>query len=233
MKTLYLLLSCIAFCLFSSFAPSEACSYAGSNMGYAKTQTEKALTDTDINKARFYTYKAIKAIQTSVSKLNDCGCKDAEVSIDESLINLKAAVRATSINGAHILLNEALEQVIDALDALNQHEMHDSAFSTKEFAVNTTSEVENTLTGIRITESELYKRIDTSLLNYKESITKVVDSVNCREARAYANKIFLQCEKQLLKDNLSEGKKYYNLRTKEITAEALTRLENCENPISK
>lgn len=227
MKTFYLLLAAIAFCLFSSFTSSEACSYAGSNMNYVKTQTEKALIDADINKARFLTYKAIKAIQNSNTKFDDCGCTDAEVSIAESLVNLKAAVRSITLKGTRVLLNESLEHIIDALDALEQHEMHDSAFSSKEFAMNTTLPEENILEEPKVAKTEMQERIDVSLLKYESSLNTVINSVNCTDAKAFADKIFKQCEQQLLKAELSEGKKYYNLRTKEITAEALERLGEC------
>ena len=228
MKTLYGMLYAIAILLLSSFAPSEACNYAGSNMNYVKARTEEALSMNDMNRARFYTYKAIKVIQTSTNRFDDCGCKDAEVNIEESLINLKAATKSTSLNGTRILLQDALQQIVDALDAFEQHKMHDTAFSTKEFAMNTEVEMENTLPTIIPKENELYRQIDISLLSYTDSINKVVDSVNCIDARAFANNIFIHCEQQLLKSNLSEGKKYYNLRTKDITEKALSRLGDCE-----
>ena len=233
MKTHYFLLCIIAFCFLSSFAPSEACSYAGSNMSYVQTQTKKALADNNLNKSRFFTYQAIKVIQTSVNKFDDCGCKDAEVSISESLINLKAATRAKSLNGSRILLNEALKHTIDALDALSQHELHDNAFSSKEFALNTSIVEEETLTEKNFEQIKLHQRIDTSLLKYKESLAIVVDSISCTDATAFANKIFEQCEQELFKNNLSEAKKYYNLRTKEITAEALLRLGDCSSMNAK
>lgn len=227
MKTNYYLLCIIAFCFLSSFAPSEACSYAGSNMSYVQTQTEKALADNDLNKVRFFTFKAIKTIQTSVTKFDDCGCKDAEVSISESLTNLKAAARAKSLNGSRILLNEALQHTIDALDALSQHELHDNAFASKEFELNSTIAEKETLSETNYEEINLHNRIDTSLLKYKASLAIVVDSLSCTDAKAFAVNIFEQCEQELLKNNLSEAKKYYNLRTKEITAEALLRLSEC------
>jgi len=227
MKTLHAMLYGIALLLLSSFAPSEACGYAGSNMNYVKARTEEALEMDDINKARFYAYKAIKVIQTSTNRFNDCGCKDADLNIEESLINLKAATKSTSLNGTRILLQEALQQIIDALDALEQHNMHDPAFSSKDFAMNSEAEMDTKLGAIEPKKNELYQQIDDSLAEYSKSINIVVDSVNCLEARAFAKTIYARCEQQLLKSNLSEGKKYYNLRTKEITEKALLRLGDC------
>ncbi len=233
MKTHYFLLCLVAFCSLSSFAPSEACSYAGSNMSYVQTQTKKALAENDLNKARFFTYKAIKTIQTSVDKFDDCGCKDAEVSISESLTNLKAAARAKSLNGTRILLNEALQYTIDALDALSQHELHANVFASKEFAMNTTIDEEETLIALSTEKTNMHKQIDTSLLKYKESLGVVVDSLSCSDAKAFAVNIFEHCEKELMKNNLSEAKKYYNFRTKEITAEALSKLGECSSNNAK
>lgn len=196
-------------------------------MSYAQTQTQKALDNNDINKARFFTYQAIKSIQASNGNFADCGCDDAKVSISESLLHLKAATRATSLNGSRILLQEALQHIMDVLDALSQHEMHDSILSSKELALNTTIGTEHRVTVRNIDEIELHKRIDTSLLKYKASLNTAVDSLNCSDAKAFADRIFQHCEQQLLKTNLSEAKKYYNLKTKEITAEALNRMSDC------
>lgn len=218
----------MAILLLSSFAPSEACSYAGSNMNYVKARTQEALEMDDINKVRFYAYKAIKVIQTSTNRFDDCGCKDAAVYIEESLINLKAATKSTSLNGTRILLQEALEQIEDALAALEKHGMHEPAFSSKDLAMSTDLDIETKVVSDEPKEIELYQRIDKALAKYSESINAVVDSVNCLEARAFANTIYLRCERQLLQPNLSEGKKYYNLRTKEITEQALLRLGDCQ-----
>lgn len=227
MKTLHTLLLSMAILILSSFAPSEACNYAGSNMNYVKARTEEALTKEDINQARFYAYKAIKVLQTSTNRFDDCGCKDAKVNIEESLISLKASTKSKSLNGTRILLNEALEQIVDAIDAFEQHEMHDSEFSSKDFTLNSEVIKENTTPIIEREDNELYRQIDLSLVNFSQSINTVIDSVSCVEARAFTKNIFLNCEQQLLKANLSEGKKYYNLRTKEIAEKALLRLGNC------
>jgi len=190
-------------------------------------KAQEALVMDDINKVRFYAYKAIKVIQTSTNRFDDCGCKDAAVYIEESLINLKAATKSTSLNGTRILLQEALQQIVDALEALDEHGMHEPAFSSKDLAMNTEVEIETKVVSHEPEKSEIYQKIDNSLAKYKESINAVVDLVDCQEARAFANTIYLRCERQLLKPKLSEGKKYYNLRTKEITEKALLRLGDC------
>ena len=236
MKTLYFTLCIVVVCLFSSFKPpSEACNYAGSNLGYVKTQTEKAVVVNDINKSRFFTYKAIKALHKSIEQFNDCGCERADVDIEESLKNLKLAAKATSLNGTKILLREALKNTVSALEAINDHKLHSSSYSSTELAMVKVVGNKEKLKPMakRPSEKLLHKKIDASLSNYRKSLNIIVDSVNCKDARAYAEKVYKQCEQQLLKPNLSEGKKYYNLKTKEITAEAIERLQGCGVAYSK
>ena len=222
MKKIYFAVIATVFFLFSSFKPSVACEYAGSNINYVRKLTEKAITVNDINKARFFAYKALNAIEKSKKQLNQCGCDYAEKNIEEGLSNLKRALKATTLNGAKILLNRALENTLRGLEALNKHELHDSKFTSDMLAMNT-----GEIALKRFDIKSLHERIDESLLSYKKSLNIIVNTVNCKEARAYVDKVFNDCEVQLLKPNLSEGKKYYNLRTKEIAADAIKRLGDC------
>lgn len=232
MKTHYFTL-CLAVCLFSSFKPSEACNYVGSNLGFIKTKTEKAIAVNDINKARYLTYKAISALQNSKEQFDDCGCEYATTSIEESLTNLKLATKATSLNGTKILLKEALKNTLNALETIANHDSHNASYDSKELAMVNVIPKKEVAARKRPEEKVLHQKIDASLVNYKIALDKVVDSVNCKEARAYAEKVYNLCEQQLLRPNLSEGKKYYNLKTKEITAEALARIGTCRPLNSK
>lgn len=227
MKKNYFTLFLMAFCLFSSFKPSAACEYAGSNIGFVRSQTERAITINDINKARFFAYKALNAIEKSKKQLNECGCDYAAKNIEEGLDNLKKALRATTLNGTRILLNRALENTLGSLEALEKHELHNSKFASDVLVMNTVEANNTKIAMKRFDMRSLHQKIDESLLNYQESLNTIVNTVNCKEAKAYVNKVFNHCEAQLLKPNLSEGKKYYNLRTKEITAEAIIRLGDC------
>lgn len=227
MKRIYLTLFLLAFFLFSSFKPNEACRYVGSNLGFVLAQTEKAIAINDINKARFFAYKALNAIEKSRGQLDECGCDYALKSMEEGLDNLKKATRATTLNGTRILLNRALDNTMGSLEALEKHELHNSKFASDVLVMNTV-EANNAKNSIkRLDTKSLHKKIDDSLLKYEQSLNKIVHTVNCKEALAFAHKVFTHCEAQLLKPDLSEGKKYYNLRTKEITAKAIERLKPC------
>lgn len=214
--------------LFSSFNVYKACEYAGSNINFAKKQTEKALAVEDVNLAHYHAYKALNAIEKSKDQLKECGCDYAAESIADGLKNLKFATKATSLSGTRILLNKALENTLGGLESLQEHELHNSRYASNVLVMNTIVTNNEKAVFEKPEKSELENTIDTSLERYRESLDKIVTSVNCKEARAFAENIYLHCEQQLLRPNLTEGKKYYNFRTKEITQKALEKLGQCE-----
>lgn len=228
MTKTYMSIIAMAFLLFSSFSPNTACEYAVSNIGFANTQTETALEKDDINQARFYAYKALNAIENSKKKIEVCGCEYAEIDLEESLKNLKMATKATSLNATRIFLERSLQYTQSGMEALKEHESHKSKYDGEVLALNTTTANPKKIATSKAKEhTSLNEKIDISLEKYKASLQKIVETVSCKEARAFAKNIFDNCEKELLKPNLSEGKKYYNLRTKQITADALLRIPNC------
>ncbi|MGB3149366.1 MAG: hypothetical protein WBB27_01785 [Maribacter sp.] len=227
MNRISFLICAMATLLLSSFTKNLECEYAGSNLGFAKSQTEKALEIRDINKARYYAYKALSAIEKSKKQLAVCGCEYAEEGIEESLIHLRLATKATTLSSARILLRQSLENTSGSLDALEKHDLHDSKYASDVLVLNTKDAKEKTITLKETSTKTLNDMIDISLEKYRKSLNKVVETVDCTEAKTFAKRIFDNCEQQLLKGNISEGKKYYNLRTKEITAEALKRIGEC------
>ncbi len=227
MKTRFLILYGLLICSLSSFKITEECEYAGSNMGYVKTQTKKAISASEISKSNFLAYKAINALEKSKGQFDDCGCADAQSFMEEALEKLKMATRATSLSANRILLNQSLEKTLAALEAIEEHEQHRGPYATDVLVLNTVDsdrieEPKEIIEGRRLKET-----IDVSLLSYEASIKTVIETVECTEARAFATRIYEHCEEQLLRDDLTEGKKYYNLRTKEITEAALKQLGDC------
>lgn len=234
MKTLYFVLSVLAIVIFSSFETSEACEYAGSNIGYVKSQTQMALEDNDLNKAKFLTYRALKAIYKLKGQLGECGCEQAVINIEESEFHLKKAAKASSLQVAKSMLSEAYNKINMGLQAIDRHHLHDNKASGNDLAMNSLENKEKIdLPAFFLDDEALHVMIDDSLIPYEESLQKVVNSVNCKDARVFAERIFQICEQELLKPDLSEGKKYYNLRTQEITADALRKLGDCNSSYSK
>jgi len=228
MKTHYAILCILVFCTLSSFAYNKACDYAGSNIGYIKTQTQKAINAEDLNTSRFFAYRALNAIEKSKKQFEACGCDYAVKSIYEGLDNLKKATRVASLNGTKILLKRALESALGSLEALEEHdELHGSQYASDVLTMNTKTSEKEKLRLVMPVGKVLERKIDRSLVNFQNSLDKVVNFVDCKEAYAFARKIYDRCEQELLKPELTEAKKYYNLRTKEITAGALQKLEGC------
>lgn len=226
MKNFYPFLVLLVF-LFSSFKIEKACEYAGSNINFAKEQTEKAIAGEDINKARYFAYKALNAIEKSKKQLNDCGCEYAEKSISEGLKNIKLAIKSSTLGNTKDLLSIALENIYGGIELLEDHENHRSQYSDDVLAMNTIAEEKEERTNHILSAKEIENRIDNALEKYRSSLSQVVKTVDCAQAKTYAENVYTTCEQQLLRTDLTEGKRYYNLRTKEITAEALEQLKNC------
>lgn len=226
----YLLLCIFCICALSSFTGNNACDYAGSNIGYIKTQTQKAIAAEDLNSARYFAYKALNAIEKSRKQFEACNCDYANKNIFESLENLKRATRVSSLDGTRMLLKKALDNALGSLDALEKHdELHGSQYASDVLAMNTKASDQAVLRMKQPEGPALRRQIDQSLTNYQMSLDEVVRTVPCKDAYAFAHRIFRHCEAQLLKPDLTEAKKYYNLRTKQITADALEQLKNCVN----
>lgn len=228
MRSTFTILFVLFFLPFSAFGNKKACDYVGSNLDYIQSQTKKAIEAEDLNFTRYYAYKALNAIEKSKSQFDDCGCDYALKSINEGLDNLKKATRIGSIKGARILLKRALESMYGSLEALEKHdELHVSLYASDVLAMNTRSAMEEKLARQMPGEKDLHQQIDNALVNFKNSLDEVVQSVNCQEAYEFAQRIHAHCSQELLRKDLTPGKKYYNYRTKEITEDALRKLEAC------
>ncbi len=200
----------------------------GSNIGYIKKQTQKALDAGDINTSRYYAYKALNAIEKSKMQFMACGCEQAETSIQESLEHLKRATRVTSLTSTKLILNKALQSAQNSLEALEEHEELDhSRYGSDQLSLNTRESYLEQLKGQIPVGKALEQKIDQALVNYQNSLEEAVNSTPCKEAYRLALTNYERCEEQLLRPELTEAKKYYNLRTKQITKRALDRLRDC------
>lgn len=220
----------LAFSIFLLFAfkASEACEYSGSNINYIKTQIEKAISQNDLSLVRYFTYKALDGIEKSKKQLEDCGCDHAAIGIEESSHLLKRATKESTLKGSKELLNKSLKNTKGSIEALEQHEGHLAKPKKAMLSMNSDDTGANT-PEILMENRFLQERIDISLGSYRESLNKVVRTVNCKEARAFAERIYQHSEKELLNPNQTEGKKYYHLKTQQITAEALEQIGDCSH----
>lgn len=229
-KTYIPFITIISFLIFSSFTVNLECEYAESTIAIAKSNTEKAIDVDDINQARYYAYKALNAIEKSKKQLEICGCSYAKKDLEEGLNNLILATKATTLDATHELLLKSLDYTLEGLNALTYHDLHESNQNKdKDIAMaNTTINPTEIELPVSTKRNSIHDTIDNSLEKYRLSLDNVVKTVDCKEAYNFTEKIVEQCEKQLLRNDLSDGKKYYYLRTKDITAKALARIGNCE-----
>jgi hypothetical protein len=221
----YTLLYVLLFVVFSSFTADSACEYVGSNIEYISSQTKKAMVEKDLNKTKYQIYKAINAIEKTRTKLNDCGCSYASKNLFDGLDNLILATKTSSISGARIFITKALENTYSSLESLKEHHTHQSKYQPDVLTLNTKKE---NLDSKETRERKLRQTIDLSLIKFEKSLEAVITTVECLEAKNFIIEIRNKCDQALLNDKLSEGKKYYNLRTKVIATNALKKLDACK-----
>ncbi len=227
MKAFHFFSYALILLLLTALKPTEACEYAGSNITFVKTQTEKAISKSTLNLTRYHAYKALNAIEKSKKQLKDCGCDYASIHIEESEYLLKRAIKVTTIEDAKGLLKRVLTNTDDSLSALEKHHEHVSSSAKNDLALNNTDDRDEGRSTVKPKHTFLKNKIDTALEKYRASLAKVVETIDCKESKAFAERIYQECEKELLTPNLSEGRKYYNLQTQKITAEALEKIGDC------
>ncbi|WP_430906417.1 hypothetical protein [Maribacter sp. 2-571] len=230
MKELYPLSCALLLLLMTSLKPNDACEYAQSNIHFIKTQTEKALSKEDINLTRYHAYKALNAIEKSKQHMKECGCDHATVGMEESNHLLKEATKVESISDSKNLLKRSLLNTEESLGAIVAHAADRKTPFPNVAKDSLRSRHVDVAEAKRIEQpsEELKKNIDRALEKYRVSLDEVVITVDCKAAREFAQEIYEECEEELLQPNLSEGRKYYNLKTKKITAAALSQIGECE-----
>ena len=227
MKLYPQMLYALFFCLFSSFESLQPCKYAGSNITYVKSELERAIQRNELHLARFHMFKALGALEKSKEQIAECGCAEASERIQEATVLLKDGTKTASLTNTRILLEHVIQIIGEGIEILHEYEPHDDPDADASLQGN------NAHTGSIINLENpagmklLKRKVDSSLIQYKASLRQVINTVDCEHARTFAMRIYKHCQQQLLREGLSEGKKYYNLRTEEITAEALGQLGDC------
>lgn len=228
MRSFILFLCTGGFWLQAAATPGEACLNAGSLISFIENHVQNALKAEDLNLSRYHAYKALNTLEKSRGQMLACGCEYANKHLEQGLENLKLATRVSSLEGTYILLRRALENTRAGRDALQEHDAsHDGPYDNEVLSMNTRRSAQLAGPSRPETEAELRQRIDQSLQSYENSLQEVVEGVPCGEALTFVERIYAHCERQLLRDDLTPAKRYYNLRTKELTETALEQLKGC------
>lgn len=208
--------------------PEDACVNSESMIRFVEEQTEKALDEEDLSLIRYHTFKALNAIERTRLQLQNCGCDYARKNLLESLEKLKLASRVSTLEGTRIPLSRAMAYIQAGKEALKQHEeMHERPFGQQLAVTRTVSPDQTQAKRLIEEEKALEDKIEEALQNYQRSLDEVVQGVPCAEAMVFVQRVYAHCDKQLQDKNLTPSRKYYNLRTKEITENALSRLDEC------
>ncbi len=228
MRSFFLLLCSGCFWLHAAPKPTDACANAGSLIGFIENHVQNALKADDLNLTRYHAYKALNTVEKSREQMQACGCDYAVKHLEQGVENLKMATRVNSLEGARILLRRALDNARAGRDAFVEHDAkHDGPYDNDMLTMNTLSSEIAAGPSRPENEAQLRSRIDRSLQSYEKSLRDVVEGVPCRDALTFVERIYAHCERQLLREDLTPAKRYYNLRTKELTESALDQLGSC------
>lgn len=209
--------------------PGKACLNAGSLIGSTETHIQNALEADDLNLSRYHAFKALNTIEKSRGQMLDCGCDYAKKHLEQSLDNLKMATRVSSLEGIYILLRRALDNTRAGRDALQGHDAShiDGVYDFDALSMTAASPDLPSGPSRPKTETQVRQQIDLALKHYEKSLQEVVEDVPCQDALSFLERIYAHCERQLMRDNMTPAKRYYNLRTKELTESALEHFTDC------
>ena len=228
MKLLQLLLGLGGSLILMSASSEKACVNTEAMIGFVKDQTERALDEKDLSLIRFHAFKALNTIERSKAQLQACGCDYARKNLMESLENLKLSTRVTTLEGTRIPLSRAMEYITAAREALQQHSRtHDRPYGEELMTIENSAPTQTQARRVLEEERALETKIEEALQNYERSLNDVVEGVPCDEALVFVRRIYAHSKNQLERADQSPAKRFYNLRTKEITENALDRLREC------
>ncbi|MEL6974447.1 MAG: hypothetical protein AAGL29_03530 [Bacteroidota bacterium] len=215
--------------VLSSFTSVSACQYANSNLQYIKAQTKEALATADFEKSRYHTFKAINGIEKTRDNFKACGCEKAIEGLEQMMVSLKSASKSKSKSSVNYNLEEALMHSKWVFEELALHESESYTDYGDDLLVLNTKDVLDAQGGVLLPESKLLeKRIHDGLKAYEKSTKKVVETVDCKEARAFLQKTYEHTQQQLLNPDLTRPKKIYHQRVLTITESALGELGSCQ-----
>lgn len=221
----YLLIT-ITFAL--NHTQEQQCDYARSNLEYISSQTILAIKAEKVEISKYYAYRALNAFEKSKEQLKACACEYTNDFLMDGAEDIKKATRVVSLNGTRIFLKRALENIEESIETLVEHKQHaHSKYGNSLLAINTLAESKKKKHATLPSKRDIEKKIDNSLKKFQLSLAKVIDEIDCEESYEFTRNIYEFSEKELLKNGISETKKYYHLRTKQIAAEALKKLDTC------
>ena len=228
MKLLRYILCIGGWFFLISATTEEACINTESLIEYIGEQTTQALEEADIQLIRYHAFNAVNAIERSRTQLQDCGCDYARKNLLESLENLKLATQVSTLEGTRIPLSRAMDYILAGEEALEQlDKTHTPPFWQRLMNVDTKESKHTQASRILKADKAIEAKIEEALITYQNSLNEVVQGVPCEEALIFVKRVYSHCEKQLERNDQTPAKRFYNLRTKEITQKALDELRDC------
>jgi len=197
------------------------CEQVNSSLGFAKKYTTKASESKKIHLLKFNTFKAIGTLQKLNDQLKSCGCDIATNKVKNGLTYLKSATKTESLDIAKELLSNAQKEINSGIESVVEFNSEKNRVAKEPIELDAKPD-EN------IMENLSYPKIDAQLNKFRNSMLNLVQSSDCKKTKAYANSIYEDCVKNLIKPNLPKIKIYYFIKTKKIALETIESLGDCK-----
>src|SRR5690606_24354621 len=222
------ILGIIGLWMMVSLAPPNACEYASTNLEYIKSKIQEAVKAKELKMVRYNAYKALNGIEKTRINFEDCGCTATMDCMEQVLSQLKMATKSISLEETKNILGQAMENTIVGMEELRAFNgEHSSPYGADLLYLNTKEMPDGQNWLIRIPDGKLKELVEDSLMEFENSLAKVIAEVDCTEARRFISKIYEDSRTILLNTELSDYKKQYHNRVKTLTLAALHDLGGC------
>lgn len=219
----------LLFFHWSSIAgTTPSCEYANTNIDFVKTQTQTALAANDLQLVKLFTNNALEVIDQTKTDFIDCGCTEANTYINSIEKNLKQVAGTTELETSRIFLRAALQNARFSIQLLRKHEEQNSSYYGDDVLVMNTKAVLKQQGGVVVPIGKArLEMIDKSIAEFRQSIADVVAHVECKDAFVFVTKLHKNAKKDLEDVSLSENEIFYHQKVRDITYEALLKLNGC------
>lgn len=207
----------------------KPCEFANTNILFIKEQTEEAISASELKMSRYYAYKALNGIWNAQYSFSECGCEDANLSIDLAYDNLKEATKSNNLEESKIFLKIALKNTRNSVLAIEAYKKQEHTYDENVLSINVTGDKTKADDNSNSEHTFSVEKIEASLNKFSKSIDNVVNINDCEKARKFIVTTRKKTQDGLINPDISQRKHYYHNRVLQITNDALKKLDGCSS----
>ncbi len=222
------LLGIFSLVSMTSFTSYNACEFANDNSIYIKNQTLLAYQADEFKMVKYHAYKALTGIERAKNSFEECGCDTALESIGRTKLNLKNATKSPSIYDAKTFVEIALKNTALSINALTSYKKNTKSIYGEGFLTMNTKQSNIIVSDIMDLEGRtLSDKIENGVAKFQKSLENMIAANDCNTALNYVQETHETSSRKSVDEDVSPGKRHFHKRIKEVTANALTKLKDC------